>query len=39
VLDAGTLLVADTDADRIVAVNVANGALHAWPISGLPPAR
>ena len=39
VLNANTLLVADTDADRVVALNAANGALHAWPISGLPPAR
>ncbi len=39
VLDAGTLLVADTDANRIVTINVANGALHAWPLSGLPPAQ
>ncbi|EQD39573.1 hypothetical protein B2A_11194, partial [mine drainage metagenome] len=39
VLNANTLLVADTDANRVVALNAANGALHAWPISGLPPAQ
>ena len=39
VLDAGTLLVADTDANRIVTINAANGAVTPWPISGLPPAR
>lgn len=35
VLDAHTLLVADTNADRIAAVDIASGAVRNWPISGL----
>ncbi|WP_455384099.1 thioredoxin-like domain-containing protein, partial [Acidihalobacter prosperus] len=35
VLDAHTLLVADTNANRIVAVDTRSGAVRDWPLSGL----
>ncbi|MEJ2479493.1 MAG: redoxin domain-containing protein [Acidihalobacter sp.] len=35
VLDAHTLLVADTNANRIVAVDTRSGVLRDWPLSGL----
>ena len=39
VLDAHDLLVADTEADRVVRIDTRDGAVHPWPIAGLPPAR
>lgn len=38
-LDARTLLVADTEANRIVRVDAHSGAVAPWPIQGLPPAH
>lgn len=38
-LDAHDLLVADTEADRVVRIDTRDGAVHPWPIAGLPPAR
>jgi thiol-disulfide isomerase/thioredoxin len=34
-LDDHTLLVADSNANRIVAVDTRSGEVHAWPLSGL----
>ena len=39
VLGPDTLLVADTDADRMVTIDVRDGAVHPWPVQGLPPAQ
>ncbi len=35
VLDEHTLLVADTNANRVVAVNVGTGKVRPWPVQGL----
>ena len=39
VLGPHTLLVADTQANRMVSVDSADGALRPWPLQGLPPAQ
>jgi thiol-disulfide isomerase/thioredoxin len=35
VLDKGTLLVADTNADRVVTIGVGTGRVRLWPVKGL----